>query len=137
MCRLSCQPAIVHECVITVVDDTYCLIAYDFFLSLLFFPSISFIIIYFFFFLNDTPPTEISPLPLHDALPIFFGPPTRRWNPKMKEYIYGERNGIYIIDLQKTLKYFKDAARFVSDLAREGRTILFVGTKRQIGRAHV
>jgi len=62
---------------------------------------------------------------------VHFGHPTRRWNPKMKEYIYGERNGIYIIDLQKTLKYFKDAARFVSDLAREGRTILFVGTKRQ------
>src|SRR5712692_4620481 len=62
---------------------------------------------------------------------VHFGHPTRRWNPKMKEYIYGERNGIYIIDLQKTLKYFKEAARFVSDLAREGRTILFVGTKRQ------
>src|SRR3989441_5526383 len=62
---------------------------------------------------------------------FLFAHPPRRWNPKMKEYIYGERNGIYIIDLQKTLKYFKEAARFVSDLAREGRTILFVGTKRQ------
>jgi len=49
----------------------------------------------------------------------------------MKEYIYGERNGIYIIDLQKTLKLFKEAARFIADLSREGKTILFVGTKRQ------
>ena len=62
---------------------------------------------------------------------VHFGHQTRRWNPKMKEYIYGERNGIYIIDLQKTLKLFKEAAKFVSDLAEEGRTILFVGTKRQ------
>jgi len=62
---------------------------------------------------------------------VHFGHQTRRWNPKMKEYIYGERNGIYIIDLQKTLKLFKEAARFVADLSREGKTILFVGTKRQ------
>jgi small subunit ribosomal protein S2 len=62
---------------------------------------------------------------------VHFGHQTRRWNPKMKEYIYGERNGIYIIDLQKTLKLFKDAAKFVADMAQEGRTILFVGTKRQ------
>jgi small subunit ribosomal protein S2 len=62
---------------------------------------------------------------------VHFGHPTRRWNPKMKEYIYGERNGIYIIDLQKTLKLFKEAAKFVSDAGREGKTILFVGTKRQ------
>jgi len=53
----------------------------------------------------------------------------------MKEYIYGERNGIYIIDLQKTLKYFKEAAKFVSDLAQEGKNILFVGTKRQAQEA--
>ncbi|MFZ0796516.1 MAG: 30S ribosomal protein S2, partial [Terriglobales bacterium] len=51
--------------------------------------------------------------------------------PKMKEYIFGERNGIYIIDLQKTLKMFKEASKFVQDLAAEGRIILFVGTKRQ------
>jgi small subunit ribosomal protein S2 len=62
---------------------------------------------------------------------VHFGHQTRRWNPKMKEYIYGERNGIYIIDLQKTLKLFKDAAKFVADMAQEGKTILFVGTKRQ------
>ena len=62
---------------------------------------------------------------------VHFGHQTRRWNPKMKEYIYGERNGIYIIDLQKTLKLFKDAAKFVADTAQEGKTILFVGTKRQ------
>jgi len=62
---------------------------------------------------------------------VHFGHQTRRWNPKMKEYIYGERNGIYIIDLQKTLKLFKDAAKFVADRAQEGKTILFVGTKRQ------
>ena len=66
---------------------------------------------------------------------VHFGHQTRRWNPKMKEYIYGERNGIYIIDLQKTLKLFKDAARFVSDLSREGKTVLFVGTKRQAQEA--
>jgi len=66
---------------------------------------------------------------------VHFGHPTRRWNPKMKEYIYGERNGIYIIDLQKTLKLFKEAARVVSDLSAGGRTILFVGTKRQAQEA--
>jgi small subunit ribosomal protein S2 len=53
----------------------------------------------------------------------------------MKEYIYGERNGIYIIDLQKTLKLFKEAAKFLTDLAREGKTVLFVGTKRQAQEA--
>jgi small subunit ribosomal protein S2 len=62
---------------------------------------------------------------------VHFGHQTKRWNPKMKEYIFGERNGIYIIDLQKTLKMFKDASKFVQDSAAEGRTILFVGTKRQ------
>jgi len=66
---------------------------------------------------------------------VHFGHQTRRWNPKMKEYIYGERNGIYIIDLQKTLKLFKEATKFVADLAREGRSILFVGTKRQAQEA--
>jgi len=66
---------------------------------------------------------------------VHFGHQTRRWNPKMKEYIYGERNGIYIIDLQKTLKLFKEAAKFLADLAAEGKTILFVGTKRQAQEA--
>jgi len=62
---------------------------------------------------------------------VHFGHQTRRWNPKMKEYIFGERNGIYIIDLQKTLKLFKDAVQFVADAASQGKEILFVGTKRQ------
>jgi small subunit ribosomal protein S2 len=62
---------------------------------------------------------------------VHFGHQTKRWNPKMKEYIFGERNGIYIIDLQKTLKMFKDASKYVQELATEGKTILFVGTKRQ------
>jgi len=62
---------------------------------------------------------------------VHFGHQTKRWNPKMKEYIFGERNGIYIIDLQKTLKMFKDASKYVQDMAAQGKTILFVGTKRQ------
>ncbi|MGD0345241.1 MAG: 30S ribosomal protein S2 [Terracidiphilus sp.] len=62
---------------------------------------------------------------------VHFGHQTKRWNPKMKEYIFGERNGIYIIDLQKTLKLFKDASKFVVELCGSGKTILFVGTKRQ------
>jgi small subunit ribosomal protein S2 len=62
---------------------------------------------------------------------VHFGHQTKRWNPKMKEYIFGERNGIYIIDLQKTLKLFKDASKFVTELTGSGKTILFVGTKRQ------
>jgi small subunit ribosomal protein S2 len=62
---------------------------------------------------------------------VHFGHQTKRWNPKMKEFIFGERNGIYIIDLQKTLKMFKEASKFVTDLAAEGKTVLFVGTKRQ------
>ncbi len=66
---------------------------------------------------------------------VHFGHQTRRWNPKMKEYIFGERNGIYIIDLQKTLKMFKEAAQFVSELASQGKNILFVGTKRQAQEA--
>jgi small subunit ribosomal protein S2 len=62
---------------------------------------------------------------------VHFGHQTKRWNPKMKEFIFGERNGIYIIDLQKTLKMFKEASKFVQDLASDGRIVLFVGTKRQ------
>jgi small subunit ribosomal protein S2 len=62
---------------------------------------------------------------------VHFGHQTKRWNPKMKEYIFGERNGIYIIDLQKTLKMFKEASKFVQQLATEGKIVLFVGTKRQ------
>ena len=62
---------------------------------------------------------------------VHFGHQTKRWNPKMKEYIFGERNGIYIIDLGKTVKLFREAEDLVTSLASEGRTILFVGTKRQ------
>ena len=66
---------------------------------------------------------------------VHFGHQTKRWNPKMKEYIFGERNGIYIIDLQKTLKLFKDAARYVGEMAAQGKNVLFVGTKRQAQEA--
>jgi len=62
---------------------------------------------------------------------VHFGHQTRRWNPKMKKYIFGDRNGIYIIDLQKTLRQFKEAYRFVRELAADGGVILFVGTKKQ------
>src|SRR5499425_857080 len=64
---------------------------------------------------------------------VHFGHQVRRWNPKMKEYIFGERNGIYIIDLQKTQRMFREAITFVTNLIAEdkGRTVLFVGTKRQ------
>ena len=64
---------------------------------------------------------------------VHFGHQVRRWNPKMKEYIFGERNGIYIIDLQKTQRMFREAIAFVTNMIAEdkGRTVLFVGTKRQ------
>jgi small subunit ribosomal protein S2 len=62
---------------------------------------------------------------------VHFGHQTKRWNPKMKEFIFGERNGIYILDLNKTVKLFRDAEEFLTNLAAEGKTILFVGTKRQ------
>ena len=62
---------------------------------------------------------------------VHFGHQTRRWNPKMKPFIFGKRNGIHIVDLQKTLHHFEDAADFIRDLAANGRNILFVGTKRQ------
>lgn len=62
---------------------------------------------------------------------VHFGHQTRRWNPKMSRYIFTERNGIYIIDLQKTVRKVEDAYNFVRDLSAEGKTILFVGTKKQ------
>jgi small subunit ribosomal protein S2 len=62
---------------------------------------------------------------------VHFGHQTRRWNPKMKPYIFTERNGIYIIDLQKTVKMLEDAYAFVKDVVADGGTILFVGTKKQ------
>jgi small subunit ribosomal protein S2 len=66
---------------------------------------------------------------------VHFGHQTRRWNPKMKEYIFGERNGIHIIDLQKTLKMFRDTARYVAELTSKGKIVLFLGTKRQAQEA--
>ena len=62
---------------------------------------------------------------------VHFGHQTRRWNPKMAEYIFTERNGIYIIDLQKSVKKLEEAYSFVRELAAEGKNILFVGTKKQ------
>jgi len=62
---------------------------------------------------------------------VHFGHQTKRWNPKMKEYIFGQRNGIYIIDLQKTIKIFKEALQFVKEIAEADKQILFVGTKKQ------
>jgi small subunit ribosomal protein S2 len=66
---------------------------------------------------------------------VHFGHQTKRWNPKMKPYIYGARNGIYIIDLQKTVKMFKEAYKFVTDTVLAGDEIIFVGTKRQAQEA--
>ena len=66
---------------------------------------------------------------------VHFGHQTRRWNPKMKEYIFGERSGIYIVDLQKTHRLLQEALQYVQDLAAQGKTILFVGTKRQAQEA--
>ena len=68
---------------------------------------------------------------------VHFGHQTRRWNPKMKRYIYGARNGIYIIDLHQTLKLFDDAQNFVQDTIRAGGNLLFVGTKKQAQEAIV
>ena len=62
---------------------------------------------------------------------VHFGHQTKRWNPKMKDFIFGQRNGIYIIDLQKTIKIFKDALNFISDVAEQGKEVLLVGTKKQ------
>lgn len=75
----------------------------------------------------------MTPIAVKDLLEagVHFGHQTKRWNPKMKTYIFGERNGIYIIDLGKTARLLKDAEQFVADLASQGRTLLFVGTKRQ------
>jgi small subunit ribosomal protein S2 len=66
---------------------------------------------------------------------VHFGHQTKRWNPKMQKFIFGERNGIYIIDLQKTLKKFRDAYGFMRDLAAQGGSVLFVGTKKQAQEA--
>ncbi len=75
----------------------------------------------------------MSGIALKDLLEagVHFGHQTKRWNPKMKAYIFGERNGIYIIDLAKTARLFREAEQFATNLAAEGKTVLFVGTKRQ------
>jgi small subunit ribosomal protein S2 len=62
---------------------------------------------------------------------VHFGHQTKRWNPKMKEYIFGQRNGIYIIDLQKTIRIFKNALQFIRSVAESGKEVLMVGTKKQ------
>ncbi len=76
---------------------------------------------------------SLTPLAMKDLLEagVHFGHQTKRWNPKMKPFIFGERSGIYILDLSKTAKHFRAAEEFVRQLAAEGRTVLFVGTKRQ------
>lgn len=66
---------------------------------------------------------------------VHFGHQTKRWNPKMKPYIFGARNGIYIIDLQQTVKMFRDAYDFIVDVAASGKSVLFVGTKKQASEA--
>ena len=75
----------------------------------------------------------MTPLAMKDLLEAgaHFGHQTKRWNPKMKPYIFGERSGIYILDLGKTVKLYNEAEQYVRSLAAEGKTILFVGTKRQ------
>ena len=62
---------------------------------------------------------------------VHFGHQTRRWNPKMKQYIYGARNGIYIVDLHQTIKLFEDALNFIQNIVNDGGSVLFVGTKKQ------
>jgi small subunit ribosomal protein S2 len=75
----------------------------------------------------------LTPLALNDLLEagVHFGHQTKRWNPKMKPFIFGERSGIYILDLGKTVKYLHEAEEFVRKLSADGGTVLFVGTKRQ------
>lgn len=73
---------------------------------------------------------EISMKTLLEA-GVHFGHQTTRWNPKMKKYIYGARNGIHIVDLQKTLKKYREAEKYVRDIARSGKKVLFVATKKQ------
>jgi len=75
----------------------------------------------------------LTPLAMKDLLEAgaHFGHQTKRWNPKMKPFIFGERSGIYILDLGKTVKLYNEAEHYVRNLAAEGKTILFVGTKRQ------
>ncbi len=88
--------------------------------------------------MTTTVPTNVTPtVSMKELLEagVHFGHQTKRWNPKMKDFIFGERNGIYIIDLQKTHRYLQEALQYVQDLAAQGRSILFVGTKRQAQEA--
>ena len=78
----------------------------------------------------DSAPTNITMKSLLEA-GVHFGHQKRRWNPKMRRYIFTHRNGIHIIDLQKTLRMLEEAASFVSDVAADGKKILMVGTKKQ------
>jgi small subunit ribosomal protein S2 len=82
---------------------------------------------------DETAGGQMAALTMKELLEagVHFGHQTKRWNPKMQKYIFGERNGIYIIDLQKTLKKFREAYGFVRDLAAGGGTMLFIGTKKQ------
>jgi ribosomal protein S2 len=75
----------------------------------------------------------LSAIAMKDLLEagVHFGHQTKRWNPKMKPYIFGERNGIYILDLGRTAKLYREAAEFITNTASQGGTVLFVGTKRQ------
>ena len=85
-----------------------------------------------------TAPTNVTPtVSMKELLEagVHFGHQTKRWNPKMKDFIFGERNGIYIIDLQKTHRYLHEALQYVQELAAQGKAILFVGTKRQAQEA--
>ena len=68
---------------------------------------------------------------------VHFGHQTRRWNPKMAEYIFAERNGIYIIDLQKTVRKLEEAYNFVKSVSEQGKAVLFVGTKKQAQEARL
>lgn len=82
---------------------------------------------------EDATQTHMAQLSMKELLEagVHFGHPTRKWNPKMKRYIYGARNGIYILDLHQTIKLFEDALDFVKKRVEDGGTVLFVGTKKQ------
>ncbi len=92
--------------------------------------SCAFITLRRFNFKEEKPMSVVSMKQLLEA-GVHFGHQTRRWNPKMAEYIFTERNGIYIIDLQKTVKKLEEAYNVVRDISAEGGTVLFVGTKKQ------
>src|SRR3990172_5597711 len=77
------------------------------------------------------PPTQVISMKQLLEAGVHFGHQTKRWNPKMKPYIFGARNGIYIIDLQKTVGLFRRAYAFVAEIVGRGGTVLFVGTKKQ------